>query len=155
MVPPAGGVQLVEMALLDAQRRGGVDDLDIDRGQRLPEGARGVRQHQVTRLAVHGDDGDLGRPCLDDGEILLGEVRLGLGEQQRLLGRDLGAQDLHHLDGELAQGIELDEPARLEQAHEAAVAAQEGALVILDDGGGPKAQAGHGKLRKRGWQSNL
>ncbi len=131
------------MALADTQIARGLDPLDLDARQRLPEGARGIRRHEMLRLAVEGDDRDLGRAGLDDLEVALGDVGLELGEKERALGRKLGAQDLHHLDREAAEGIDLGEAARMQQALEAAVAHQEGALVVLDDDSGPKGGPVH------------
>ncbi len=131
------------MTLGDLQLRGGVDRLDLDRRQRLPECARRVRQHEVLRLAVERDDGDLGRARLHDLEIALGEAGVDLLDQQRLLGGDLGALHAHHLGHQVAAGIERGEAARAEQTLETAVARQEGALVILDDNSGEKGRAEH------------
>ena len=46
---------------------------------------------------------------------------------------DLRAHDLHDLRRQMAAEVERHEAARLEHAHEAAVARQERALVVLDD----------------------
>ena len=129
--------------LRDAQIARGLDALDIDAGQRLPEGARGIGADEMLRLAVEGDDRDLRRAGLHDLEIALGDVGLELGEKQRALGRKLGAHDLHDLGREPAEGIDLGEAARMKQALEAAVAHQEGALVVLDDNRGPQAGPVH------------
>ncbi len=91
-------VELVEVALGNAQFGLGVDQLDVDAGQRLPVSARRVRRHEVLGLAVERDNGDLGRAGLHDLEILLGYRRVRPVQQQRALRGDLGAHDLHHLD---------------------------------------------------------
>ena len=65
-------VELVEVALGNAQLALGVDQFDIDAGQRSPVGARGVRRDEMLGLAVERDDGDLGRADLHDLEILFG-----------------------------------------------------------------------------------
>ena len=127
------GVELVQVALGDAHLGRGVDALDVDLGDRLPEGARRVRQHQMLRLAVERDDGDLGRTRLHDLEVLGGDRRVRLRHQQGLVGRDLRTRNLHHLCLQAAAVVERHEAARLEHAHEAAIARQERALVVLDD----------------------
>ena len=126
-------VELVEVALGDAHLGRGVDALDVDLGDRLPERARRVRQHQVLRLAVERDDGDLVGAGLHDLEVLRGNRRVRLGEQQRLVGGDLGARDLDDLGRQAAAVVERNEAARAEQALEPAIAHEECTLVVLDD----------------------
>ncbi len=87
----------------------------------------------MLRLAVERDDGHLGRTRLHDLEVLRGNRRVRLGDPQRLVGRHLRAHDLDDLRRQMAAEVERHEAARLEHAHEAAVARQERALVVLDD----------------------
>ena len=121
----------------------GLDALDIDTGQRLPEGARGVGGDEVPRLAVEGDDRHLRRAGLHDLEIALGDVGLDLGQKQRALGGELGAHDLHDLGREPAEGIDLGEAAGMKQTRKAAVAREECTLIVPDDNCGPQTGPVH------------
>ena len=126
-------IELVEVPLGRAHLRRGVDPLDIDLGDRLPERPRRVRQHEVLRLAVERDDGDLVGADLHDLEVLRGNGRVRLGKQQRLVGRDLRARDLDDLRRQAAAVVERDEAARAEQTLEPAIAHEECPLIVLDD----------------------
>ena len=90
-------------------------------------------RHQVLRLAVERDDGDLVGARLHDLEVLRGDVRVRLGEQQRLVGGDLRARNLDDLRRQAAAVVERDEAARAEQTLEPAIAHQECPLIVLDD----------------------
>jgi hypothetical protein len=111
----------------------GVDTLDVDLGDRLPECARGVWQDQVLRLAVERDDGDLAGARLHDLEVFRGDVGVRLGEQQRLVRGDLRTGDLDHLRRQAATVVERDKAAWTEQTLESAIAHQKCTLIVLDD----------------------
>ena len=72
-------------------------------------------------------------PDLHDLEVLRGNRRVRLGEQQRLVGGDLRARDLDDLRRQAAAVVERDEAARAEQTLEPAIAHEECPLVVLDD----------------------
>ena len=55
------------------------------------------------------------------------------GEQERLLGRNLGPHDLDDVGGQMTARIERGKAARRQQALEAAIACEERALIILHD----------------------
>ena len=126
-------IELVEVTLGDAHVAAGIDALDVDLGQRLPEGARRVGQHQMLGLAVEGDDGNLGRAGLHDLEVLGGDCRVRLDKQQRLVGGDLGAHDLDDLRRQMPVGVERREAPRRQQPLETPVTGQKCPLVVLDD----------------------
>ena len=126
-------IELVEVPLGHAHLRRGVDPLDIDLGDRLPERSRRVRQHEVFRLTVERDDGDLVRADLHDLEVLGGNGRVRIGKQQRLVGRDLGARNLDDLRRQAAAIVERNEAARAEQTLEPAIAHEECPLIVFDD----------------------
>ena len=87
----------------------------------------------MLRLAVERDDGDLVGADLHDLEVLRGNVRVRLREQQRLVGGDLRARNLDDLCRQAAAVVERDEAARAEQTLEPAIARQECPLIVLDD----------------------
>jgi hypothetical protein len=146
-------VDPVQMRLGYAEIVRRLDQLHIDLGQRLPEGARRVRQDEMFRIAVERDDGDLGRPGLHDFEMLRRQRRLRVLHHQRTLGRDLGANDLEDLDRQRTLEIKGGIFTGAEQLHEPTVLGQKGAFVVLDDHFEPKPTiAGHEcpPLLKRG-----
>ena len=128
-------IELINMPLRDPRLPARVDDFDIDLGQCLPEGACGVRQRDVLRLPVKGDDGHLVRLRVHDLEMPRRKRRLCLGEHQRAIGRNFGTNDLHDLGSQPSAEVEFAVAARLEQPVETAIPEQESALVIAHDDG--------------------
>jgi hypothetical protein len=126
-------VELIQVALGNAHLGRGVDALDVDLSDRLPECPRRVRQHQVLRLAIERDDGDLACARLHDLEVLRGDRRMRLSEQQRLVRGDLRTRNLDNLCRQAATVVERDEAARAEQTLEPAIAQQKCTLIVLDD----------------------
>jgi hypothetical protein len=75
-------------------------------GDRLPIRPRCVRQHQVLRLAVERDDGDLVGANLHDLEVPRGDCLVRLREEQRLVGRNFSARNLDDLCRQAAAVVE-------------------------------------------------
>jgi len=119
------------MAFRHPKFRRGVDDLDLDVGQRLPERPRGVGHHDVARVAVKRHDRDLARSRLHDLEVRTRHVRVGLGEQQCALRRQLRLKHAARLRDQPPTRVEAHMPPRLQHAHEASVTEQQRPLVIL------------------------
>src|SRR6185295_18779197 len=79
------------------------------------------------------DDRHLAGTELHDLEIVVGDIRVRLRQQQRLVRRNLRARDLDGLGCQAAAEVERHEAAGAEQTLKPAIAREKRPLVVLDD----------------------
>ena len=127
-------VEPVEVPLGDAHVRAGVDAIDVDLGDRLPERPRRVRVDEVLGLAVERHDGDLARAGAARSRSSRRQPRDASWPAAAPCRPATSARTtLTTSAARRRPKSKRHEAARAEQTLEPAIAREERPLVILDD----------------------